>query len=209
MFAISTGGVRITGNLNEGIGDAGPGTAAAGQSGLPTVAGAYGQVGANVFISTAELVSYTNTAKTNSTLYGGWFKYVLFKATWSATLAIGQMLWYANLTDMFNHTVTADATATSIAAGVALCSTTTKGNYWWIQTEGPVYCLARATVTDKTAGNLLVGTSGTVSTFDGIADATDYPTTALQTKQIYGQWIEAPADGVIKRAYLSPRPIFQ
>jgi hypothetical protein len=209
MNALGQSGFRITGNLNEGVGDAGIGTPTAGLAGTAPMEGAYGQLGVNVFMSTLDLASYTNTAKTNSTLYGGWYKYVLFKSTWSATLTLGQALWYANITDMLNNTVTADATATSIFAGLALNSTTVKGNYWWIQTAGVGWAIGQATITDKTAGNILVVTSGTTSTFDGIADATDYDTTSLKLKLYVGQWLEAPADATLKLVYLFTRPIFQ
>lgn len=210
MNALTASGVRITGNLNEGVGDAGIGTSVAGQTGLPTVAGAYGQLGANVFISTPELVNYTNTSKTNATLYGGWFKYVHFKSSWSATLAIGQPLYYVDLAGMLANEVTADCTAAGIYAGIALNATTTKGNYWWIQTSGIVYALCKATVTTTTAGDLAVQTDGTTGTIDSVADATDYFTTALKGgKLVRGQWLDAPANAGLKRMMMLPAPLFQ
>jgi hypothetical protein len=209
MNALAQAGFRITGNLNEGIGDAAPGSPAAGQAGLPVVEGALGQLGVNVFMSASDLVNYCNTAKTNNVLGSGWYKYVQFKSTWSATLALGQALWYATVADMLNNIVTADAAATSIFAGLALCSTTTKGNYWWIQESGVCWCIGQATITDKTAGNILVVTDGTHSTFDGIADGTDYDTTALKLKLYKGVWLDAPADATLKRALVYPLAMFQ
>lgn len=209
MNALGQAGFRVTGNLNEGVGDAQPGTPTAGQSGLPTVEGAYGQLGVNVFMDTADLLNYTNASKTNAVLYGGWFKYCLFKATWSATLAIGQPLYYASITDMLANTVTPDATATAIFAGIALNATTTKGNYWWMQTSGIVYGLGAASVADTTAGNLAVLTGLTTATIDGIADATDYYTNAGKGKSVIGKWIDAPANATIKRLLLTPVPSFQ
>jgi hypothetical protein len=209
MYSLNAGGVRITGNLNEGVGDAAPGSAAAGQTGLPTVSGAYGQVGASAYISTPELVSYTNTSKSNATLYGGWYKYCKFKTTWSATLAIGQPLFYANYTDMLNHTVTADAAAAAIFAGFSLNATVTKGNYWWIQTGGIATVLCKtSSVTDGTAGDLAVQTGQTTATIDSYADATSLATAGL-SKLIRGVFIEvAVADG-LKRILMAPLSPFQ
>lgn len=210
MHSLATAGYRITGNLNEGVGDAVPGSPTAGRTGLPTVEGAYGQLGANVFLTTAELAGYTNTSKTNSTLYGGWYKYVKFKTTWSATLAIGQPLFYADATDFFNNTVTADAAAASVFAGFALNATTTKGNYWWIQTGGITWALCKATVTTTTAFTIAVQTDATTATIDSIADATDYYTTALKGGKLFrGQWIDAPANAGLKRMLMAPLAQFQ
>lgn len=210
MNSLSAAGYRVTGNLNEGVGDAGIGTPTAGTTGLPTVDGAYGQLGVNVFMSTAELVSYTNTSKTNATLYGGWFKYVHFKSSWSATLAIGQPLYYIDTAAVLANEVTADCTAAGIFAGIALNATTTKGNYWWIQTSGIVYTLCKSTVTTTTAGDLAVQTDGTTGTIDSVADATDYFTTALKGgKLVRGQWLDAPANAGLKRMLLFPVTQFQ
>ena len=209
MNALAMSGFRITGNLNEGIGDAAPGSPTAGQSGLPTVEGAVGQVGVNVFFSAADLVNYCNTSKTNNVLGSGWYKYVQFATSWSATLALGQALWYDTVAHMLAGIVTADATAVSIFAGIALYSTTTKGNYWWIQTSGVCWCIGQATITDKTAGNILFVTDGTHSTFDAVADSTDYNTTALKDKLEMGVWLDAPADAALKRALVYQRAMFQ
>lgn len=210
MNALAQGGFRITGNLNEGIGDAAPGTPTAGQSGLPTVEGAYAQVGVNVFFSTQDLVSYTNTAGTIATLYGGWYKYVKFKTTWSATMAAGQPLFYATVADMVLNIVTADATAAGIFAGYCLAPSVTKGNYWWIQESGIVTVKCKSTVTTTTAGDIAVQTDGTTATIDSIADATDYYTTALKGgKNFRGQFLDAPANGALKRILAPPIGMFQ
>lgn len=210
MNSLALGGYRITGNLNEGIGDAGIGTPSAGITGLPTVEGAYAQLGVNVFLSTSDLASYTNTSKTNSTLYGGWYKYVQFKSTWSATLAIGQPLYYATVADMLNSIITADCTAAGIFAGYSLNSSVSKGNYWWIQTGGITWALCKATVTTTTAGDIAVQTDATTGTTDSIADATDYYTTALKGGKLFrGQWLDAPANAGLKRMLMQQVPLFQ
>ncbi len=209
MNALAQGGFRINGNLNEGIGDAVPGSPTAGQSGLPTVEGAYGQVGANVFLSTADLVNYTNTAKAIVTLYGGWFKYVKFATSWSATLAAGQALWYTDKTAMLANTVSADHAATGILAGFALSASTTKGNYWWIQTGGIVNVLCKtSSVTDATAGDYAIITSGTTSTVDALADA-GTPSTALIQKLFIGVTLEALVADAIKLVAMPPLAQFQ
>lgn len=207
MQSLGASGYRINGNLNEGVGDAGIGTPTAGT--FPVENGAYGQLGKNLFLDTDDLVNYTNPSGTIATLYGGWFKYVHFKSSWSATLAAGQPLFYADAAAVLANEVTADAAATSIFAGIALSPSTTKGNYWWIQTSGVVYVKCKATVSDTTAGNLAVLTDLSTATIDGIADATDYGTNAGKLKAIVGKFLDAPANGALKRILLTQVPLFQ
>ena len=207
MQSLGASGYRINGNLNEGVGDAGIGTPTAGT--FPVENGAYGQLGKNLFLDTDDLVNYTNPSGTIPTLYGGWFKYVHFKSSWSATLAAGQPLFYADATAVLANEVTADAAATSIFAGIALSPSTTKGNYWWIQTSGVVYVKCKATVSDTTSGNLAVLTDLTTATIDSIADATDWGSNAGKLKTIVGKFIEAAANGALKRVLLTQVPLFQ
>ena len=207
MNSLGSAGYRITGNLNEGIGDAGPGTAKAGT--FPTTDGAYGQLGKNVFLDTQELVSFTNPAKAIVTLYGGWFKYVKFHTSWSATLAAGQALWYTDKAAMLANTVSADHAATGILAGFALSATVTKGNYWWIQTGGIVNVLCKtSSVTSNIAGDYAFITSGTTSTVDALGDA-GTPSTALIQKLFIGQTLEALVADAIKLVAVRPLPQFQ
>ena len=207
MNSLAVSGFRITGNLNEGIGDAYPGSPKAGT--IVGAEGATGQLGANVFITSQELVNYTNPAGTIGTLYGGWYKYVRFKTTWSATLAAGQPLFYADATDMLNQVVTPDAAAAAIFAGFALCATTTKGNYWWIQTGGIATVLCKASsVTDGTAGDLAVQSGQTTATIDSYADATSLATAGL-FKLIRGVFIEVAVAGALKRILMTPVSPFQ
>lgn len=208
MNSLGSAGYRITGNLNEGIGDAGIGTAKAGT--FSNVDGALGQLGKNVFLDTQELVQFTNSAGTISTLYGGWYRYVKFKATWSATMAAGQPLFYATVADLVLNTVTPDPTAAAIFAGYCLAPSVAKGNYWWIQVGGIATVLCKAAVTTTTAGDIAVQTDGTTATIDSIADATDYYTTALKGGKLFrGQFLDAPANGALKRILMAPVGMFQ
>ncbi len=207
MHSLGSAGYRLTGNLNEGIGDAGPGTPTVGK--FAVVDGAYGQLGKNVFLDTQELVSLVNPAGTIATLYGGWFKYVKFHTSWSATLAAGQALWYTDKTAMLANTVSADHAATGILAGFALCAGTTKGNYWWIQTGGIVNVLCKtSSVTSNIAGDYAFITSGTTSTVDALADA-GTPSTALIQKLYIGQTLEALVADAIKLISMPVLPQFQ
>lgn len=208
MNSLAVSGFRITGNLNEGIGDVYPGSPKAGT--IAGAVGALGQLGANVFITAQELVNYTNPAGTITVLYGGWYKYVKFKATWSATMAAGQPLFYGSATDFDAVTVTPDAAAAAIFAGYCLAPGITKGNYWWIQTGGIATVLCKSTVTTTTAGDIAVQTDGTTATIDAIADATDYYTTALKGGKLFrGQFIDAPANAALKRILMAPISPFQ
>lgn len=207
MNSLGSAGYRITGNLNEGIGDAGPGTAKAGT--FSNVDGALGQLGKNVFLDTQELVQFTNSAGTISTLYGGWYKYVKFKTTWSATMAAGQPLFYADFTDMLNNTVTPDAAAAAIFAGFCLAPSVAKGNYWWIQTGGIATVLTKAgSVTSGVAGDLAVQTGQTTATIDSYADATALATAGL-VKLIRGVFIEVAVHTSLKRILMAPVSPFQ
>lgn len=207
MHGLATAGYRVTGNLNEGIGDAGIGTAKAGT--FSNVDGALGQLGKTVFFETDALVSLTNSAGTISVLYGGYYKYVKFKSTWSATMAAGQPLFYADYTDMLNNTVTPDAAAAAIFAGFCLAPSVAKGNYWWIQVGGIATVLTKAgSVTSGVAGDLAVQTGQTTATIDSYADATALATAGLQ-KLIRGVFIEVAVHTSLKRILMSPIGLFQ
>lgn len=209
MNSLGSAGYRISGNLNEGVGDAGIGTSNAGTTGLPTVDGAYGQLGKNVFLDTAELVSFTNSGGTIATLYGGWFKYVKFAPTWSATMAAGQALWYTDKAGMLANTVSADHAATGILAGFALAPSVTKGNYWWIQTGGIINVLCKtSSVTSNIAGDYAFITSGTTSTVDALGDA-GTPSTGLIQKLYIGQTLEALVADALKLVAVRPLTQFQ
>lgn len=208
MNSLSAAGYRINGNLNEGVGDAGIATPTAGT--FAVVNGAYGQLGKIFYLDTQELLQYTNPLGTIGTLYGGWYKYVHFKSTWSATLAVGQPLFYADATALLANEVTPDAAAAQMFAGYCLAAGTVKGNYWWIQVGGLANALCKASsVTSNVAGDLAVQTGDTTATTDGIADATDYFTTALKYKLVRGVWVDAPAAGALKRLLMAPLPMVQ
>lgn len=207
MNSLATGGYRITGNLNEGVGDAGIATPTAGTFAVEN--GAYGQLGKNFFLDTDTLLGYTNSSGTIGTLYGGYYKYVQFKTTWSATLAAGQPMFYANYTDMLNNVVTPDPAAAAIFAGFNLSPSVTKGNYWWIQVSGIATVLCKASsVTDGTAGDLAVQTGQTTATIDSFADATAVAT-AGAVKLVRGVFIEVAVAGALKRIAMQPAVIWQ
>jgi hypothetical protein len=98
--------------------------------------------------------------------------------------------------------VTPDMAATSSFAGIYI-NAPTKGNYCWIQVRGLVSLLCKtSSVTSNVIGDLCVFTGLTTNTFDGIADATDYMTSAGAYKRVVGQWYEAPVADAIKLAFL-------
>jgi hypothetical protein len=207
MNSLGSAGYRVTGNLNVGVGDAGIGTSNAGV--FPVNEGAYGQLGKNVFIDTGELVNYTSSSGTITTLYGGWFKYVKFASTWSATMAAGQALWYTDKAGMLANTVSADHAATGILAGFCIAPSVTKGNYWWIQTGGIVNVLCKtSSVTSNIAGDYAFITSGTTSTVDALGDA-GTPSTGLIQKLYIGQTLEALVADALKLVAVRPLPQFQ
>lgn len=201
MISLAAGGYRITGNLNEGIGDAGPGTANAGTTGLPTVDGALGQLGGNLFITQEEAANYTNTAATIPVLYGGFYRYVRMLAGAVAAVAAGQLCFWS---DPVNGVVTTDVTAATIgqAAGVILSTAWVKGNYWWVFSGGGIcYVKCAAAVTGTTAGQLAIVTQTPAPTVDSLADATAVTDAVLKSQ--LGTFLDAAANGAIKRIYMN------
>lgn len=140
--------------------------------------------------------SYTTTG----TLYEG--VYQLVKAT--SALAKGDIVFWDTLANNgvgdfeVTHTVTAPAV---FKAGIALC-TVTSGEYCWIQIAGLASVKFRASVTDKTLGNLVVQTSLTAADADALADAGAVATAGV-IKQLVGIAYELPADGGTTRVLLS------
>jgi hypothetical protein len=208
MFSINAGGLRVTGNLNEGVGDAAIGSAAAGQTGLPTVPGALGQLGACMYLSDAEAAGYTNTAKTIPLLYGGWYRYVQLLSTATLAPAAGQLAFWSDPTPG-KKIVTTDITVANEGqvAGVILSASWTKGNYWWLYMGGGlVYIKGASTITNKTAGNWATSfQTGPASTVDAYADAGSI-NTALLVKSGLGVWYDTPTDGGVKRIVMNLLP---
>jgi hypothetical protein len=79
----------------------------------------------------------------------------------------------------------------------------TKGNFGIIQVGGIASVLFRASVTDKTAGNLVLQLT-TTATADAIAESTGtYISGGVKgLKNIIGTAYEAPGDGAISRVWL-------
>jgi len=101
-----------------------------------------------------------------------------------------------------NYTVVDYNAATQSIAGIYL-NVPTAGNQTWIQVAGLATLLCRAAVTTTTIGTLAVLTALGTATFDSIADATDYFTTAGALKTVVGQWYEAPANSGLKLAWIN------
>lgn len=206
MNSFAAAGYMISGNLNEGIGDASPGSPKAGtfaqSSGYPA------QLGNIVYLDNEGANQRTNPSGTITQLYGGFYQYVQLVSTASAAVAAGQLVFFDTVANAANFVVTTDVTAATIGrvAGVILSPSWTKGNYWWIQISGLVYVKCAATVTDTTDGNLAIVTQTPAPTVNGVADGTAVTDAVL--KSAIGVWAEAPANGALKRVFFNPRAMF-
>lgn len=202
MNTLATSGYRINGRLNEGVGDAGIGTATAGR--FPSVDGALGQLGMNLFVSTEEAALYTNSAGTLVELYGGFYRYVRMLPAAVAAVAAGQLAFWSDPTV---GTVTTDVTAASIGqvAGVILSSAWVKGNYWWIYSGGGLcYVRCAAAVTGTIAGQLAIVTQTPAPTVDSLADATAVTDAVLKSHM--GVFYDAAANGALRRIIMRTLP---
>jgi len=186
-----------TGFLNT-VNDPVPGNSIASPTGALDYSGLVGQE----FELTAEQAAALSKT-TIGTLYAGRYKYVKCAAGSTAANARGQVVVWS---DVNNYVVTPDVAATTagLPAGVTL-NVVTKGNYGFIQVQGKATVLYRASVTDKTLGNLIVQLT-TTNTFDAIADATGtYISGGVKgLKNIRGVAIELPTDGGLKLASIWP-----
>ena len=142
----------------------------------------------------ADALRHSSTPATQR-LYSGWYQYV--KAV--TALARGQIcVWdtAANTgwTD-FEMGSTIAATAEGFGFGIAL-GTVTSGRYCFVQVAGLANVLFRGTVTNKTAGNIVLQLT-TTNTADAIADATGTYISGgvLGLKNIIGTAYNAPTDG--------------
>lgn len=193
MFNQDNGLTLVTGALNaEDVAYAG------GYSGL---AGAPGELGQMVAIGDALALKLSKTS--TGTLYGGIYQKVKFYGSSSASNVRGGALCWQ---DRANFVVTPDQTATTEEdfAGIGLM-VNTKGNFGFIQVAGKATVLYRASVTNKTLGNLILQLT-TTNTFDAIADATGTYISGgvLGLKNIRGVAIELPTDGGLKLASIWP-----
>lgn len=161
-----------------------------------------GNLGKIIAINDEQALRLSKTA--TGTLYAGLYQLVLFKAGSTAANARGgAVCWETRST----FTVTPDQTALTEQdfAGIGLM-VNTKGNYGWIQVAGKSTILYRASVTDTTAGNIVLQLT-TTNTFDSIADATGtYISGGVKgLKNIVGVGLEAAANGALKLASIWPR----
>ena len=160
-----------------------------------------GQLGKLLVVDDAEALRLSKT--TIGILRAGAYALVQTKAGSTAAPARGLgAFWDINANNgVGKSVVTPDMAATSVLAGYYI-SAPTKGNYCWIQVAGLATLQFRATVTSKVAGNLVVFTGLTTNTFDAIADATDYFTTAGAYKTVVGQAQEAPTDAGLTQVFI-------
>lgn len=176
-----------------------------GQSVQPDALWGYGGLlGKIVQLDGASAAKYSDTSV--STLAGGFYQYVkaataLVKGDVVAWTAVGAS---PPGEENFQVTHTLTAPLEGQIAGVAL-GTVTSGNYGWIQVGmgGLAWVNYRATVTDKTAGNLVLQLT-TTATADAIADATGtYISGGVKgLKNIIGTAYDTPTDGGFKRINL-------
>lgn len=163
-------------------------SAQGGYSGLAGVPGDLGHVAAYNRTFALQL------SKTSvGTCYAGWYQKVQFLSSSSASNIRGGALFWS---DRANFIVTPDATSAIEGdfAGIGLM-VNTKGNFGVIQVAGKASVKFRATVTDKTNGNLILQLT-TTNTFDAIAESTGtYISGGVKgLKNIVGTALEAPTD---------------
>lgn len=128
-------------------------------------------------------------------LYSGLYQYV--KA--ASALARGQIVVWDTAANTgwtdFEVTSTISAPLEGFGFGIAL-GTVTSGRFCFIQVGGLANVLFRASVTNKTAGNIVLQLT-TTNTADAIADATGTYISGgtLGLKNIIGTAYNAPTDG--------------
>lgn len=143
----------------------------------------------------------TNAALLSDTtvgiLYGGVYQYV--KA--ATALARGEIVTWSDQT-VYSVTHTNTSASEGGIAGIAL-GTVTSGRYCFIQIAGLASVLYRASVTDKTNGNIVLQLT-TTATADAIAEGTgSYISGGVKgLKNIIGAAAEAPTDGGINLVWL-------
>lgn len=162
------------------------------QGGYSGQAGVPGDLGHIAAYNRVFALQLSKTA--TGTCYAGLYQKVQFKSTSTATPARGSAYFWS---DRANFIVTPDGTSAAEGdfAGVGLLANT-KGNFGVIQIAGKASVLFRATVTDKTNGNIILQLT-TTNTFDAIAESTGtYISGGVKgLKNIVGTALEAPTDG--------------
>jgi hypothetical protein len=141
------------------------------------------------------------------TLHVGCYQYVQTKSGSTAAPARGIPCFWDTLANnnYGQYIVTPDATAgkDGLFAGVYI-SAPTKGNYCWIQLQGLCTIKYRASVTDTTAGDLVILVTAT-NTFDALADAGTINTAggAAGIKNVRGVAFDAPANAGLLLAWMN------
>lgn len=163
-----------------------------------------GQLGDIFYMSAADALRMSDTAV--GTLFEGLYQYVQMDpaATASGTVRGGLVFWK----DFENYIVSIDAPAATgmgLCAGVAL-NVVSKGNYGWIQISGKASVKFSASVTDTTAGDLVVVDQTPAATANTIADAT--AGSAKISKSVIGTAIAAPSNNTISTVMLTKLPVF-
>lgn len=196
----NTGIARLTQSALNNINDAYPGVSTNGYSGQTNQY--QGQVGAYLVLNEGEANKLSNGT---NTLHAGIYQYVQFVSTATAAPAVGAPVYWVNFGagtgSAASFVVTTDIPSGNGGfAGVGL-NAVTKGNYGFIQVEGPVLCQALASITNgaAAAGDTLI-LSATANKFDDPTQSTTQ-TNAL-VKLIVGQWLAAPSNGSLTLAYV-------
>ena len=184
---------RVTTGLLNTVNDAVAGGSVASGTGANPYAG---QLGAIAYFGPSTVRYDPNIG----TLYEGWYQYVQFLSTSSASNARGQVVFWNDLT---NFIVTPDAT-NGQHAGVTL-NVVTKGYYGWIQIQGLASVLFKNPITKATPTlkDIVMVTSGG-NTGDQEEDTTNY--TNLLYKRVLGiAAVAAPVGGAISLVELFQR----
>lgn len=186
--------IELNQNLNE-VNDA-----TIGGSFFPSTLAPTSLLGTRLVLTHAEAAALSKTA--TGTLYGGIYQYVLY----TSAGVRGQIYAWDVVANSgipgFSVVLPSTAPIEGTLAGISL-STVTAGRYGWLQVDGLASVLYRASVTDKTAGNLVLQLT-TTATADAIADGTGtYISGGTKgLKNIIGTAYDAPTDGGVNRVTL-------
>lgn len=160
-----------------------------------------GIVGQCVQWNDTQALAHSDTSV--GTLYGGVYMYVQTLSSASAAVGVGRVAFWSSAANRANFIVTTDPTsALSQIAGVFVNSTLTLGNYGLIQIAGLCTGLCKASVTDTTAGD--IGFVVSDSSIGKIDANTPAAATAAQQALKLGVFLDAPANGGLKRLWISP-----
>jgi hypothetical protein len=171
------------------------------QGGFAGLAGVPGDLGVIAKVNRVFALALSKTA--TGTCYAGLYQKVQFLTGSTASNIRGGALFWS---DRANFIVTPDATSALEGdfAGIGLM-VNTKGYFGVIQVAGKASVKFRATVTDKTNGNLIEQLT-TTNTFDAIAESTGtYISGGVKgLKNFVGTALEAPTDAGVNLISLRP-----